>query len=56
MPSETIAHLPTGGGALGVGVTGMRERHQQLGGTLEIESSERGTTVRARIPRPANAP
>jgi two-component system NarL family sensor kinase len=56
VPSETIAHLSTGGGALGVGVTGMRERLQQLGGTLEIESSERGTTVRARIPRPVNAP
>jgi two-component system NarL family sensor kinase len=56
MPPEVIAHLPTGGGALGVGVTGMRERLQQLGGTLEIDSSARGTTVRARIPLPARAP
>jgi two-component system NarL family sensor kinase len=56
MPSEVIAQLPTGGGALGVGVAGMRERLQQLGGTLDIESSARGTRVRAQIPLPANAP
>jgi signal transduction histidine kinase len=50
MPPELIAQLPTGGGALGVGVAGMRERLQQLGGTLEIESHDRGTVVRAQIP------
>jgi PAS domain S-box-containing protein len=50
MPPELIAQLPTGGGALGIGVAGMRERLQQLGGTLKIESSDRGTTVRAEIP------
>jgi signal transduction histidine kinase len=52
MPPELIAQLPAGGGALGVGVAGMRERLQQLGGTLEIVSSDHGTTVRARIPLP----
>jgi signal transduction histidine kinase len=52
MPPELIAQLPTGGGALGVGVAGMRERLLQLGGTLDIESSDRGTTVRAQIPLP----
>jgi len=52
MPPELIAQLPTGGGALGVGVAGMRERLQQLGGTLDIESSDRGTTVRTQIPLP----
>jgi two-component system NarL family sensor kinase len=52
MPPELIAQLPTGGGALGVGVAGMRERLMQLGGTLDIESSDRGTTVRAQIPLP----
>jgi PAS domain S-box-containing protein len=54
MPVEVMAQLPTGGAALGVGVAGMRERLQQLGGTLEVESSARGTTVRARIPLSAN--
>src|SRR6185503_19484650 len=50
MPSTAIAQLPAGGGALGVGVAGMRERLQQLSGTFDIESSEPGTTVRAQIP------
>jgi PAS domain S-box-containing protein len=36
--------------ALGVGVRGMNERMRQLGGTLELVSSERGTTVRAQMP------
>jgi signal transduction histidine kinase len=38
--------------AHGVGIAGMRERLQQLGGILEITSSDRGTTVRAEIPVP----
>jgi PAS domain S-box-containing protein len=37
-------------GALGVGVRGMNERMQQLGGTLELISTEGGATVRARMP------
>ena len=32
---------------LGVGIRAMQERMQQLGGRLEIESSGKGTTVRA---------
>jgi len=35
---------------VGVGLTGMRERVRLLGGRLEIESSGRGTTVRAIVP------
>ena len=50
MPADLLGHLPAGGGTLGVGVTGMRERLQQLGGALEIESGDGGTTVRARVP------
>jgi len=34
----------------GVGLAGMRERVRQLGGRFEIESSKRGTTVRAIVP------
>ena len=34
----------------GVGIAGMRERLWQVGGRLEIESSERGATVRAIVP------
>ena len=50
MPPEHLTQLPAGGGALGVGVAGMRERLQQLGGVLEIESGPGGTIVRARVP------
>jgi len=35
---------------LGVGIPGMRERMAQLGGRLEIDSSPKGTTIRAAIP------
>jgi PAS domain S-box-containing protein len=40
---------------LGVGIAGMRERVQQLGGTLEITSGSGGTTVRAILPLPLEA-
>lgn len=34
----------------GMGASGMRERMRERGGTLEIESDSRGTTVRASLP------
>jgi signal transduction histidine kinase len=43
-------------GAPGVGVSGMRERLRQLGGTLEITSNGSGTAVVARLPVPASSP
>jgi PAS domain S-box-containing protein len=36
--------------AIGVGLRGMKERLGQLGGQLEISSTERGTTVTAMVP------
>jgi PAS domain S-box-containing protein len=36
---------------LGVGLRGMIERMSQLGGSIELSSNERGTTVRACLPR-----
>lgn len=36
---------------VGIGITGMRERVEQLGGRLEIETGHNGTTVRATIPK-----
>ncbi len=41
---------PMDQGALGVGIAGMRERMEQLGGRLEIVSADTGTTVRAVLP------
>lgn len=46
MPPESARE----GAALGVGIAGMRERVQQLGGTLSIRSGPQGTTVEAAIP------
>jgi two-component system, NarL family, sensor kinase len=37
-------------GQLGVGLRGMRERVLQLGGTLDIQSDDNGTVVRAMFP------
>jgi signal transduction histidine kinase len=43
--------LPTHSGeAIGVGISGMKERLLQLGGTLKIESMDPGTRVVARLP------
>jgi PAS domain S-box-containing protein len=44
-----------GPGSLGVGLRGMTERMQQLGGTFEVASSSQGTIVTARIPMEAVA-
>ncbi|HEV7838896.1 MAG TPA: PAS domain S-box protein, partial [Gemmatimonadaceae bacterium] len=40
---------------LGVGIGGMRERMEQLGGSLEIDSTPRGTTVRAWLAIPGDS-
>jgi PAS domain S-box-containing protein len=37
-------------GSLGVGLRGMSERLQQIGGVLELSSDENGTQVRATVP------
>ena len=47
VPSNGTPHR--GQPRLGVGIPGMRERMAQLGGSLEIDSSAGGTTVRAKI-------
>lgn len=50
IPRERL-HVCNGNkSAAGVGIAGMRERVQQLGGRLVVESRGRGTTVRAVLP------
>lgn len=49
IPFENRASMPVGNNH-GVGLSGMRERVRELGGTLDIQSSESGTTVTALLP------
>jgi signal transduction histidine kinase len=49
IPSGVLDRSPLGKG-VGVGIAGMKERVKYLGGHLEIQSSEKGTQVRATIP------
>jgi len=50
IPYSSLKRIMSGGGVVGVGIAGMRERIEQLGGRLEIQSGDQGTTVRARLP------
>jgi signal transduction histidine kinase len=49
IPNASLEDITTGGGG-GVGIAGMSERIEQLGGHLEVTSSDHGTTVRVRLP------
>lgn len=53
IPREILDGRKTG--TLGVGISGMRERLRQLGGTLEIQSGSTGTLVRAVVPKKRSA-
>jgi signal transduction histidine kinase len=53
IPSASLKQIMRGAGVVGVGIAGMSERIEQLGGRLEITSSDQGTTgttVCARLP------
>jgi PAS domain S-box-containing protein len=50
IPSASLKHIMGGGDGAGVGIAGMCERIEQLGGSLEITSGDSGTTVHARLP------
>jgi two-component system, NarL family, sensor kinase len=53
--AERLAKMKGSGSDVGVGIAGMRERLNELGGRLDIESSSAGTLLKAFIPLP-NAP
>ena len=50
-----LKHITSGGGGVGVGIAGMNERIEQLGGRLEVTSSAQGTTVRVWLPLAGDA-
>ena len=50
LPREMFVRGDGSVSKVGVGIAGMRERLCQLGGRFEIESSGRGTTLRAIVP------
>ena len=52
MPAEILEEASGTVAGIGVGIMGMRERLRQLGGQLQIDSSSKGTTVRAILPLP----
>jgi PAS domain S-box-containing protein len=50
IPRAALMRIMNKGGVAGVGIAGMSERIEQLGGRLEITSGDHGTTVRAWLP------
>jgi PAS domain S-box-containing protein len=52
MTKERLHRLLQGTAEIGVGIAGMRERFRELGGSLEIRSNRKGTTVIVTAPVP----
>jgi signal transduction histidine kinase len=49
IPNTSLRHITSGIGVVGVGIAGMTERIEQLGGRLEVASNDHGTTVRVSL-------
>ncbi len=52
---DDLRRLESSGNKSGVGISGMRERIRELGGTFEIEALHPGTAVRVSLPVPARS-
>ena len=52
---DVLARFAESGTNVGVGLSGMRERAKELGGTLEVSSRKRGTRLEVIIPIPSDS-
>lgn len=50
IPKKTLELFRQAGTNVGVGLAGIRERVKELGGSLDIQSSKKGTTLKVSIP------
>jgi signal transduction histidine kinase len=50
IPKETLEQFQQSGVNVGVGLAGIRERVKELGGTFELRSSKKGTTLKVILP------
>jgi len=55
IPKERLKRLLDGAAEVGVGIAGMRERFHELGGSLELRSTRKGTAVIVTAPIPQGA-
>ncbi len=51
IPAQKLSRILEGGAGAGVGLGGMQERVRELGGSLQIESSGKGTALTITMPR-----
>jgi PAS domain S-box-containing protein len=55
IPKERLKYLLEGSAEVGVGIAGVRERFRELGGSLELRSTQKGTTVIVTAPVPRDS-
>jgi|SRR5579859_460386 len=53
VPQQLLERLVEGAKGAGVGLAGMRERFRELGGSMEVQSSDQGTTLNITTPIPS---
>jgi signal transduction histidine kinase len=56
MPTDLIQGFGANGRNVGVGLTGMRERINDLGGKFEVQSDTKGTAIVVAVPLTEQAP
>jgi histidine kinase/DNA gyrase B/HSP90-like ATPase len=54
IPETVLEQFRLSRGTTGIGLAGLRERIVELGGTLELESGQSGTTLKIELPAGEN--